>query len=224
MACPTADMNGCNKKCKCVGGPCAGRAYDCADPCNGGVFIEESCECFDTAGLWRALVSWYIAPGGWVGYSDLDCGKTTPATVTGVHKTDLDSGPTVNAWNLPSNAYMFTYIDNVGTDPTAYYYRREGDPTGTNTQVKWNKTLEYYRGSRTDIVGGSGSPIYVRARNSSDQIVSTQGGTSAIRVDDTDFCGRGLHRNAADPEGYIQGISNVVYQKWNGTAWEDTPV
>ena len=46
MTCPTADMESCDKKCKCVGGPCAGTAYDCADPCGDlEVFDEASCEC-----------------------------------------------------------------------------------------------------------------------------------------------------------------------------------
>jgi hypothetical protein len=46
MTCPTANMESCDKKCKCVGGPCAGTAYDCADPCDpGSEFNAATCEC-----------------------------------------------------------------------------------------------------------------------------------------------------------------------------------
>jgi hypothetical protein len=46
MTCPTADMESCEKKCKCVGGPCAGLAYDCNDPCGPGFeFDAATCEC-----------------------------------------------------------------------------------------------------------------------------------------------------------------------------------
>ena len=45
MTCPTADMQKCEKKCKCLSGDCIGSAYDCDNPCDGGVFYEETCTC-----------------------------------------------------------------------------------------------------------------------------------------------------------------------------------
>lgn len=50
MACPTANMDDCTKKCKCVGGACAGLAYDCSNPCGPGIeFNPATCECDDAA-------------------------------------------------------------------------------------------------------------------------------------------------------------------------------
>jgi len=59
MACPTANMDDCTKKCKCVGGACAGLAYDCADPCPAGSeFNEATCECAPR-GPYFAEFAWY---------------------------------------------------------------------------------------------------------------------------------------------------------------------
>jgi hypothetical protein len=39
-------MESCGKKCKCVGGACAGLAYDCSNPCDPGFrFDAATCEC-----------------------------------------------------------------------------------------------------------------------------------------------------------------------------------
>jgi len=49
MACPTANMDECNPKCRCLIGDCIGLAYDCGDPCPPGEeFNKETCECEPT--------------------------------------------------------------------------------------------------------------------------------------------------------------------------------
>jgi hypothetical protein len=55
MSCPTADMESCDKKCKCVGGPCAGTAYDCYDPCLPDEdWIPSECRCQpQTSAVWE---------------------------------------------------------------------------------------------------------------------------------------------------------------------------
>jgi len=45
MALKPADMQSCDKKKKCVGGPNNGLAYSPLDPCEQGVFDEERCDC-----------------------------------------------------------------------------------------------------------------------------------------------------------------------------------
>jgi len=64
MSCPTADMESCDKKCKCVGGPCPGTAYDCANPCKNvdEEFDASTCQCvgitFCGCGPIRYTVTW----------------------------------------------------------------------------------------------------------------------------------------------------------------------
>lgn len=45
MALPAPDMTQCTKKCKCTTGINRGLLYDCQDPCDGGVFVAEQCDC-----------------------------------------------------------------------------------------------------------------------------------------------------------------------------------
>ena len=65
MACPTANMDDCTKKCKCLGGPCDGLAYDCADPCSAGTqFNAATCDCeqiFDCGCTGTQLVVYWKA-------------------------------------------------------------------------------------------------------------------------------------------------------------------
>jgi len=46
MSCPTADMEKCDKKCRCLVGDCIGIAYSCDDPCpTGYTFNSATCNC-----------------------------------------------------------------------------------------------------------------------------------------------------------------------------------
>lgn len=232
MACPTANMNDCNKKCRCVGGPCADTAYNCDDPCSSGIFVPSTCECFDASGTWRIVVTTYISPGGMEGYTDVFyiddegnavCVEETPGLLVGVYKSDPDSGPNSFPWVLEEGDYMYVYCD-LPDDSTATYYRDSNTPDDSNNGIgfKWNKTANYYRGPANISTPGESSPIYVVARDEAGNIVK-KGGSFRQWIDpsrqfnffDYTGCSRGPNTRLGNPFGYAQGVSNISYEKWD---------
>ena len=181
MALPAPDMEDCCQKKKCVAGVNKGKLYSTCDPCqDGGInnFDAELCDCFDASGTWRVVVTTYISPGGTRGYLDegyLDeggsavCPTTMPGVVTGVYKSDPDSGPSAWPWVLYTGDYMYAYVDLSTAltpgDRSECYFVEVGTPSlNNNFGIKWNKSISYYRGTRTLNCGTGRAPLYVIAR------------------------------------------------------------
>ena len=105
MTCPTADMESCDKKCKCVGGPCAGLAYNCDDPCpdSNEEFNENTCSCdaINKLGLWR-----------WIGSITRFCGTSCFSTQPN-GTTIIDDA----WWDANSNGVL---IENLNQKPTIF--------------------------------------------------------------------------------------------------------
>ena len=60
MSCPQANMENCDRKRKCLSGPCEGSVYSLSDldQCLAGeVFSESTCECIATGGAYRLCTS-----------------------------------------------------------------------------------------------------------------------------------------------------------------------
>jgi hypothetical protein len=143
MVCPTANMDDCTKKCKCVGGPCANRAYDCADPCGVGTeFNAATCNCDLVAnfiGAWGYdsgldsrtasaqvvnIVPYYDGLGRLVTYtagvSELSCGSQDAFDRSPCGQVPEYSGAVSIAKIAPctgggnvGNQYIFVYVDGV---------------------------------------------------------------------------------------------------------------
>jgi len=105
MSCPTVDMESCDKKCKCFGGPCNGLAYDCADPCPGlyEEFNENTCSCDTTnkLGVWR-----------WIGSITRFCGTSCISTQPN-GTTIIDDA----WWDINGNGVL---IENLNEKPTIF--------------------------------------------------------------------------------------------------------
>ena len=155
MTCPTADMESCDKKCKCVGGPCAGAAYDCDDPCSAGTeFDAATCSCVSTtpAGPYVRFVGTYsVAGGAFVPY-------TSPWYYTGDgSRLSVASGTATSCINPPPS-YSFCgdpQFDVAGDwNTSATTQKGPSSCTGTGGDIVINQWYGASPFARATIYGG----------------------------------------------------------------------